>query len=68
MLFAVPIVGKILAGAAASEVSAASTTQTTDAKKTNGAPAVADFTQTVDTLDSTAAAHAAHHSGGAANG
>ena len=36
MFFAIPIVGKILAGAAASEVDAASATQAADPRKASG--------------------------------
>jgi hypothetical protein len=62
MIFALPIVGKILAGAAASEAGAASATQTTDPRKTSGAADSVDFTQTVDNLDHAAGAKTAQHS------
>jgi len=61
MIFALPIVGKILAGAAASEAGAASPTQTTDPRKANGAADSVDFTQTVDNLDRAAGATTAQH-------
>lgn len=61
MLFAIPIAGKILAGAAASEAGAASATQTTDARKTSRAADAADFAQTVANLDPAAGAKAAQH-------
>ncbi|MGO9770672.1 MAG: hypothetical protein ACLPSW_14175 [Roseiarcus sp.] len=61
MFFAIPIVGKILAGAAASEVDAASATQAADPRKASGGADSVDFTQTVDNLDSAAGAKAAQH-------
>ncbi len=65
MIFAVPIVGKILGGAAASEVGAASSAPTSDPRKTSRTADPVDFTQTIDNLDSAAGAkatqqHSAH--------
>jgi hypothetical protein len=68
MIFAIPIVGKILAGAAASEADAVSAAQTTDPRKTSGAAGSVDFTQTVDNLDPAAGAKAAQHGAHAAKG
>jgi hypothetical protein len=64
MIFAVPIIGKILDGLAASEASAAATTQKTDSQTIQapgGAAAPADFAQAVDNLDRAADARAAQH-------
>jgi hypothetical protein len=63
MFFAVPIVGKILAGFAASEASAgAPTTQKIDQLKVQSRGSVpvdpADFSQTLDSLDHAASAKA----------
>ena len=65
MFFAVPIVGKILAGFAASEASAgASATQKTAQSKvqsvTGSAVNPADFAQTLDTIDQAAASKTQH--------
>jgi hypothetical protein len=51
MIFALPIVGKILDGLAASEASAAAAPQKTNAPKNSGAAGAADFAQAVDSLD-----------------
>ncbi len=63
MIFAVPIVGKILEGLAASEAGGAATTQKTDPQKIQslGAADPADFAQTVNDLDRAAGARAAQH-------
>lgn len=58
MIFALSLVGKALAGAAASEVGAASGSETTSARKSGNVAQAADFTQTVDKLDPAAAAAA----------
>jgi hypothetical protein len=64
MIFAVPIIGKILAGFAASEASAsASTSQKIGAAKIQPSGAAADpadFAQTLDTVGQTAASKAQH--------
>ena len=65
MIFALPIAGKILAGAAASEAGAASAAQPTDPRRASGAADSADFTQTVANLDQTAGAKTAQHSAAA---
>jgi len=59
MIFAVPLIGKVLAEAAASELGAASSAQTTDAKAA-GSSGAADFTQTVASLDRTATTATQH--------
>ena len=61
MIFTVPIVGKILAGFAASELAAAPAAQATDAQKTSGAADSVDFAKAVDDLDRAAAAIMAQH-------
>jgi hypothetical protein len=61
MIFAVPVIAKVLAGLAAPEVGAAPAAQSSDPQKTSGAADLADFTQTVANLDQTAAAVAAQH-------
>ena len=64
MIFSIPIVGKLLAGVAASGIGAASATQATGAAADPpcGASAKpADFAQTVDDLQRTAAATGARH-------
>jgi hypothetical protein len=71
MLFAVPIVGKILAGFAASEASAdVSATQKVGPSKiqsvASGAVDPSDFAQTLDSLDKAGAAKAQHSLFGAA--
>jgi hypothetical protein len=61
MIFPIPIVGKMLAGLAASQTCAASATQETGAQtnlSVGGAPAPAGFAQTVDDLDRTVGAKA----------
>jgi hypothetical protein len=60
MLFAVPLVAKVLAGFAASELGAAPAAQSTDPQKIAGAANVPDFTQTIDNLDRAASGKAAH--------
>jgi hypothetical protein len=65
MLFAVPIVGKILAGFAASEASAdVSATQKSGAAKIqsglSAAADPADFSQTLDSIDQAAAKRTQH--------
>jgi hypothetical protein len=66
MIFTVPIVGKILAGFAASELGAAPAAQATDPQKISGAADAVDFAKSVDDLDRAAAAKAALHSAVAA--
>jgi len=54
MIFAVPVVGEILAGLASSQASAASATQKIGAEKSRSLAGVAgpgDFAQVVDNLD-----------------
>ena len=67
MIFALPIVGKILAGFAASEAGAAASPaqrvgQASLQGGLSGAVNPADFAQTLDNLDKSAAAKAAHGS------
>jgi hypothetical protein len=62
MLLAIPVIGKILGSLAASEASAASGPQKTDAPKTSGSANAADFAQTVDRLDPAAGAKTGQHS------
>jgi hypothetical protein len=62
MIFPIPIVGKILAGVAASQTCAGSATQETGAQTNlslGGAASPADFAQAVADLDRTAGAKAA---------
>ncbi|MFZ1963158.1 MAG: hypothetical protein WAU78_06785 [Roseiarcus sp.] len=61
MIFTVPIVGKILAGFAASEVGAAPAAQATDPQNASGAADPVDFAKAVDDLDRAAAAIMAQH-------
>jgi len=61
MIFAVPIVGKILGSLAASEIGASATAQKSDAPKASGATRAVDFAQTVDNLDPAAGAKTAQH-------
>ena len=65
MFFAVPVVGKILAGFAASEASAETsaaqkTTQSKVQSISGSAADPADFAQTLDTIDQAAAARTQH--------
>jgi hypothetical protein len=66
MIFALPIVGKILAGFAASEAGAAASTALkmgqAAAKSGVSAADPADFAQTLDAIDQSAAAKAKHAS------
>jgi len=50
MIFTVPIVGKILAGFAASELGAAPAAQATDPQNASGAADAVDFAKAVDDL------------------
>jgi hypothetical protein len=61
MIFTVPIVGKILAGFAASEVGAAPTAQAADPQNASGAADAVDFAKAVDDLNRAAAAITAQH-------
>jgi hypothetical protein len=66
MPFAIPLIGKILAGLASSETSASSaTTQKTSTDSSSGASNTADFSQTVDnvSLAAAGAAQQAAHPG-----
>jgi hypothetical protein len=67
MIFALPIVGKILAGFTASSIDAMTSTtqkvgQAASLSNLNGAANPADFTQALDSLDQSAAAKAKHAS------
>jgi hypothetical protein len=66
MIAAVPVIGKVLAGLAAYEVSVAPAAQTTDPRKTGGAAASVDFAQAVDNLNQAAAILAQRGAHGAA--
>jgi hypothetical protein len=67
MIFALPIVGKVLAGFAASGVDALTSGaqkvgQSRGQSEVNGAAAPTDFAQALDNLDQSAAAKAKHAS------
>jgi hypothetical protein len=67
MIFALPIIGKVLAGFAASGADAITSTtqrvgQTAGPSGVNGAANPTDFAQTLDSLDQSAAAKAKHFS------